>query len=95
VPGAAAHIPQPEVNRFVVLPDGERPIRADFVWRAQRLVVETDGHGTHRTWQAFERDRRNDRRLTVAGWCPIRITWRQLEREPEAIAAAVVALLRP
>jgi hypothetical protein len=86
-------LPSPEVNAWIMLDDGEPPIRADFVWRAQRVVVETDGHRTHRTRQAFERDRRNARRLTVAAWKPIRTTWRQLEREPHEIVRAVLTLV--
>jgi very-short-patch-repair endonuclease len=76
-----------------VLPDGEPAIRADFVWREQRVVVETDGHRTHRTRQAFEGNRRNDQRLSRAGWRPIRITHRQLSREPARIVQTAAALL--
>jgi len=89
----AAGIPDPEVNAWIVLPDGEPAIRADFVWRAQRARVETDGHGTHRTRQAFERDRRNDQRLLAAQWRSIRVTQRQVGHEPDRIAATTIALL--
>jgi hypothetical protein len=89
----AAGIPLPEVNVWVVLPDDGPAIRADFVWRAQRVIVETDGHGTHRTRQAFEHDRRNDLRLTTAGWRPVRATWRRLDREPKLVVDAVLGLL--
>ncbi len=64
----ATGLPDPDVNVWVAPDDGESAMRVDFVWRRQRLVVETDGHGTHRTRQAFERDRRRDQRLTLAGW---------------------------
>jgi predicted transcriptional regulator of viral defense system len=89
----SAGLPQPEVNTFVMLDDGDPPIRGDFVWRAQRVIVETDGFGTHKTRQAFERDRRNSRRLLVARWKPIRTTWRQLEHEPRDVVAAAAALM--
>jgi predicted transcriptional regulator of viral defense system len=89
----AANIPAPEVNAWIVLPDGETPIRGDFVWREQRLVVETDGHGTHGTRQQFEQDRRRDQRLAAAGWRVIRITWRQLVREPVRLAQTLEVLL--
>src|SRR5207237_467064 len=65
----------------------------DFVWRAQGLIVETDGLETHRTRQAFERDRRRDQRLVAAGWRVIRVTWRQLLSEAERLAATLQALL--
>jgi hypothetical protein len=41
----AAGVPPPEANAFVDPGDGEPPIRADFVWRDQRVVVEADGSG--------------------------------------------------
>ncbi len=89
-----AGLPDPEVNAFIVVPDGGPAIRVDFLWRVRRLVVETDGHTTHRTRQAFERDRRNDRRLTAAGCTPIRTTWRQVTRESEELAARLVTLMK-
>jgi very-short-patch-repair endonuclease len=55
-------------------------------------VVETDGHQTHGTRQAFERDRRRDQRLTIAGWRVIRVTWRQLVREPAQVTRTLIAL---
>lgn len=36
-----AGVPKPEVNAWVVLDDGEPAIRPDFVWREQRVVIET------------------------------------------------------
>jgi hypothetical protein len=88
-----AGLPQPEVNAWVTLPDGPPAIRADFVWRAERVLLEADGHKTHRTRQAFENDRRRDQRATVAGWRPVRTTWRQLERAPEQVVETVAALM--
>lgn len=85
-------IPPPEVNAFVVAPDGSA-MRVDFLWRAQRLAVESDGHQTHRTRQAFERDRRRDQCLTLAGWRPIRVTWRQIQNDAVALAETLHALL--
>jgi len=90
----SAAVVQPEVNAWVDPQDGEPLIRVDFVWRAQRLAVETDGRATHRTRQAFERDRRNDQRLTTAGWRPVRITWRQITGDRQRLEATIRALLR-
>lgn len=88
-----ARLPQPEVNAWIVLPDGEPAIRGDFVWRAQRVVVETDGHRTHGTRQAFEYDRRRDQRLTRFAWRPLRSTWRQIMRRPGELEPTPIALL--
>jgi very-short-patch-repair endonuclease/predicted transcriptional regulator of viral defense system len=87
----AAALPEPAVNAWLVLGDG--PIRADFLWRENRLIVETDGRATHATRQAFESDRLRDQRATVAGYRVVRFTWRQLNREPEHVASTVAALL--
>ena len=89
-----AGLPDPEVAVWVVPDEREPALRVDFLWRKQRLIVETDGHRTHRTRQAFERDRRRDQRLMLAGWRFIRVTWRQLTRQPRQVAAMLEALLR-
>jgi predicted transcriptional regulator of viral defense system len=90
-----AGVPLPEVNVWIT-PDDEEPwsIRADFVWREQRVIVQTDGRGTHRTAQAFEHDRREDQRLVAAGWTVIRTTWRQVTRRPREVARTISKLLR-
>jgi hypothetical protein len=86
-----AALPQPAVNAWLTLP-GEA-IKADFLWRHERLVVETDGRAIHATRAAFERDRLRDQRLTLAGYTVVRFTWQQVTREPAAVANTVGALL--
>ena len=65
----------------------------DAVWHRQRLVVEVDGYQFHRTRAKFERDRRRDGRLLMAGYRVLRITWRQLTREPELVVAMIATAL--
>ncbi len=65
----------------------------DAVWDRQRLVVEVDGYRYHRTRAKFERDRRKDGQLLLAGYRVLRITWRQLTREPETVVAVIAAAL--
>ena len=79
-----AGLPLPVVNAHV------GTYEVDFHWPAARLIVETDGRETHDTPHQFERDRRRDLELTLAGWHVIRIGWRQVVHEPER----VVGLLR-
>jgi hypothetical protein len=89
---ADAGIERPEVNAWIPLDEGDG-LEADFLWRRGRLIVETDGYGAHGTRAAFERDRRRDRRLTVAGWRVVRCSRRQVLAEPEELAAALTTLL--
>jgi hypothetical protein len=86
-----ACLPMPEVNAWITLDDGIA-YKADFLWRAERLIVETDGWGSHGTRTAFEDDRRRDRRLKLAGWDVIRFTWRDIEREPDEVTTTLAAL---
>jgi Protein of unknown function (DUF559) len=86
-----AGLPAPEVNVWLDI-DDEPAIKADFLWRRARLVVETDGWGAHGTRQAFERDRRRDQRLRLAGFEPVRFTRRQIVREPARVGAMATAL---
>jgi hypothetical protein len=83
-----ASLPSPITNGLV---SGHE---VDFHWPAARLIVETDGRGTHDNPLAFERDRQRDLELTLAGWHVIRISWRQLRDEPERIVALLRAKLR-
>ena len=86
-----AQLPPPEKNAALLL--GAEWIEVDCLWRAQRVAVELDGRSVHGTAAAFERDRARDRQLLVEGWTPVRITWRQLEREPMELEADLRALL--
>jgi hypothetical protein len=57
----------------------------DFFWRAQRFVVEIDGYAFHSSPEMFEADRERDAVLAAAGLRFIRVTWRQIVDEPEAM----------
>jgi hypothetical protein len=86
-----AGLPRPEVN--VPLLVAGRWIECDCVWRDRGVIVELDGLAAHGTAAAFERDRARDRMLHARGWRSVRITWRQLHREPEAVAYDLKTLL--
>ena len=80
-------IERPEVN---VLVDG---LEVDFLWRARRVIVETDGREDHGTPTAFERDRERDERLIVRGYRVVRFSYRRVVRHPADVAATLRALL--
>ena len=90
----SAGIPEPERQAWLDPGDGGLMVRADFVWRRQRLVVETDGARFHGTQRTRERDARRDQRMIVACWQVIRITWRQLTERPQEVIALLRRLLR-
>ena len=83
----AARLPAPETNVRL------RGYEVDFLWREQRLVVEVDGYAFHSSRRSFERDRRKDRELHAEGYLVLRITWRELADEREAVVATLSAAL--
>jgi very-short-patch-repair endonuclease len=86
----AARLPHPELNVRVAGSE------VDFLWRDAGLVVEVDGFAYHSTRAAFERDRRRDAKLQSVGFAVVRVTWRQILDEPEALVALLAqSLARP
>ena len=78
-------LPRPETNVWLQAADGW--VEVDCLWRDARLVVELDGRAFHDAAGVFEADRARDRALIAAGWRVVRVTWRQLTREPAPLAA--------
>jgi hypothetical protein len=81
------HLPEPEPNATL------GPFTVDFLWRAERVVVETDTYRTHGREVAFEEDRERDMWLKARGYEVVRITDRQLKTDPAGVAAALRAIL--
>jgi hypothetical protein len=73
-------IPRPCVNSVV------EGYEVDAAWVEQQLLVELDSRGFHDNATAFETDRVRDAVLQLAGYRVIRVTWRRLRCEPEAVA---------
>lgn len=65
----------------------------DVLFESAGLVVEVDGFAFHAGRAAFERDRRRDADLQAAGLRVMRVTWRQLTEEPEAVLVRIVRAL--
>jgi very-short-patch-repair endonuclease len=66
----------------------------DFLWREERLVVETDSYAYHRGRVAFQDDRARDLDLRRRGLDVLRISEQQLNDEPDEVAVAVAQALR-
>ena len=82
-----AGLPRPLVNTLV------EGFEVDAYWPNHHLIVELDGYETHQTRKAFEADRERDAVLLLAGYRVVRITWRQLTREPDTIITRLRRLL--
>jgi very-short-patch-repair endonuclease len=84
-------LPLPRFNDWIVL--GPKRFQVDCHWPGTGQIVELDGWQGHRTRTAFREDRARDRALRVAGYSVTRLTWSQLDDEPEAVAADLRVLL--
>jgi hypothetical protein len=78
-----AGIPTPSVN---VLVAGHL---VDFLWSAQKVVVETDSWRHHGDGLAFERDHQIDVDLIATGYDVHRATCKMLERNPDPFLSNV------
>jgi len=84
-------LPRARYNQWILV--GEKRFQVDCLWPDQRQIVELDGWEGHRTRTAFREDRARDRRLRVAGYGVTRLTWNQLDDEPETVASDLRVLL--
>ena len=85
---ARAGLPEPR-RQFGVQLDATR-VNLDLAWPDRLFAVECDGiyhHGTSLRLR-WDDDRQNE--LLLLGWFPLRLTWRKVINEPDA----VIALLR-
>jgi len=58
------------------------------LWRERRLIVELQSHAFHSSPRAMASDAARTRRLLLAGWRVIYVTWAQLHRRGDADALA-------
>ncbi|HKG37304.1 MAG TPA: DUF559 domain-containing protein [Solirubrobacterales bacterium] len=84
-----AGLPPPAAN--TVLAGHE----VDMLWADRRLVIELDGFEHHRTRAAFERDRRRDEDLKLAGFDVVRLTARRVAHDPVGVGQRLAELLSP
>ena len=83
----AARLPVPQTNAPLL------GFNADFLWPAERVIVEVDGYDVHSHRAAFERDHRRDIVHKNAGYEVLRFTMRQLEDETLYVAAVIARAL--
>lgn len=82
-----AGLPQPRTNYVA------EGFELDCYWPEFRFAVELDLFETHGTRAAFERDRKRQEDLLLAGVGMTRVTGPRLEREPDEVIERVGRLL--
>ncbi len=82
-----ARLPAPRLNARV-----DR-FEVDFLWPGCGLGVEVDGFAFHGSRYGFEDDRARDAELAARGVHVVRVTWRQIRGEPEAVIGRVARAL--
>ena len=63
--------------------------RVDFLWRSERLIVETDGAEFHDSVSDRQRDEQRDRKLEAAGWTILRFSWLDVTRRPTSVLSTL------
>ena len=89
---AQAGLPKPAINRYLLL--GDEYHRVDFLWREQRVVIETDGSRYHSTGWQQARDARRDRLLGEHGYRHARVSDETIEHRPSEAVETARSLLR-
>jgi very-short-patch-repair endonuclease len=87
-----AGLPVPETNARLRI--GDTTYEVDFLWRRQKVVVETDGGRFHDNPAAGTRDSKRNRALDAAGYRIPRLGWEDLRDRPDAAMAEIARLLR-
>jgi very-short-patch-repair endonuclease len=87
-----AALPVPETN--VRLRVAGKSYEVDFLWRRQKLIVETDGGRFHDNPAAGARDSARNRALAGAGYRLPRLGWEDLRDRPEETMRQIARLLR-
>jgi very-short-patch-repair endonuclease len=86
-----AALPIPETNARLRL--GGKTYEVDFLWRAEKLVVETDGGRFHDNPAAGTRDSDRNHALTDACYLIPRLGWEDLRDRPEETMCELASLL--
>jgi very-short-patch-repair endonuclease len=84
-------LPRPRLNDWITV--DEKRFQVDCHWPGTGHVVELDSWEAHGTRSAFRDDRARDRILRPAGYEVTRVSWAQLDDEPEAIATDLRGLI--
>lgn len=84
-------LPPARLNQPLII--GDRELKPDALWPAQRVIVEVDGEDVHRTRRGFHQDRRRDAALAAEGYVVVRFTWQRIAHEHDQVLAELRRLL--
>jgi very-short-patch-repair endonuclease len=87
-----AALPIPATNARLRV--GRKTYEVDFLWRAEKVVVETDGGRFHDNPAAGSRDSERNHAVTSAGYLIPRFGWEDLRDRPEETMRELAGLLR-
>jgi very-short-patch-repair endonuclease len=83
-----SELPDPETNQRV------GPYVVDFLWRRERVIVETDGGAFHSHARALRRDRRRTNELQLRGYTVLHFSWNDVKRRPGWVLAEIARAIK-
>lgn len=86
-------LPEPDLQHPLVW-RGRVVGLVDACYRSERVVVELDGRRNHTQLTHRERDLVRDQQAAAQGWLTVRVSWRQLHEQPDALEERLSAVLR-
>jgi len=85
-------LPKPGINRWILL--GDEYHEVDFLWHAEKVVIEVDSNRYHQTGWKLRRDANRDALLTAHGYLHDRVPEDLLLQRPFEATEKAAALLR-
>lgn len=81
-------LPRPVVHYEVTA--GARLLgEVDLAWPQEKVAVQAQGYGPHSGSDQWHRDQDTSSLLSLAGWCVLFVTWRDLERRPAVMVQRI------
>lgn len=68
-------------------------IRVDFAYPERMIAVEVDGFGSRRTPAELDAHNARQNQLVLLGWTVLRFSWKQVVRQPDAVAKSLLVTL--
>lgn len=88
-----AHLPEPEVNAWLVDQQGRRVVQPDLALREWRLAIQYDGEDYH-CGDHMRKDVRRTERTEALGWVEVRITKDHMRNQGKEAIELITRKLR-